>query len=176
MEGYPMKNLKISFLALTAVIALVTLFVRVPLPSRGYFNFGDVAVVFSGLVLGSLGSGKGVVWGAAAGGIGSAIADIIGGFGMFAPITLIAKGAEGAFAALASGRSRSVHWLFLALGGAAMVGVYFLIEILLPNIGLQGALSEIVPNLIQAVGGVIGGRITHAAFSRIIGHHAPMDA
>ena len=49
-----MKNIKIAFIALTVVVALITLFIRIPLPSRGYFNFGDVAVVFSGLVLGSL--------------------------------------------------------------------------------------------------------------------------
>jgi len=72
-----MRNLKIAFLALTTVVVLTTLFIRVPLPSRGYFNFGDVAVIFSGLVLGALGGRHGFVWGAAAGGVGSALADII---------------------------------------------------------------------------------------------------
>ena len=48
-----MKNIKIAFIALTVVVALITLFIRIPLPSRGYFNFGDVGVVLSGLVLGS---------------------------------------------------------------------------------------------------------------------------
>jgi len=164
-----MRNVKIAFLALTAVVALTTLFVRIPLPSRGYFNFGDVAVVFSGLVLGSLGGRKGFIWGAAAGGIGSALADIMGGFGLFAPITLIAKGAEGALAAWAAGRTKMLHGVFLALGGGAMVAVYFIAETLMPNIGLQGALAELVPNLIQAGGGILGGRITYAAFSRLTG-------
>ncbi|MGD9266763.1 MAG: ECF transporter S component, partial [Desulfobacterales bacterium] len=67
-----MKNIKIAFFALTAVVALMTLFIRVPLPSRGYFNFGDVAVVFSGLVLGSMTRKRSFWWGAGAGGIGSA--------------------------------------------------------------------------------------------------------
>lgn len=164
-----MRNVKIAFLALTAVVALTTLFIRVPLPSRGYFNFGDVAVVFAGLVLGTLGGRKGFIWGAAAGGVGSALADIIGGFGLFAPITLIAKGAEGALAAWAAGRTRVLHWVCLVLGGAAMVAVYFVAETLMPNIGLQGAVAEIVPNLIQAGGGIAGGRITYAAFSRLSG-------
>ena len=95
-----MKNIKIAFIALTVVVALITLFIRIPLPSRGYFNFGDVAVVFSGLVLGSLSRKRNFWWGAGAGGIGAALADIIGGFGMFAPITLVAKGAEGGLCAL----------------------------------------------------------------------------
>jgi uncharacterized membrane protein len=97
------------------------------------------------------------------------LADIIGGFGLFAPITLIAKGAEGALAAWAAVRSSVIHWIFLILGGAAMVMVYFIAETLMPNIGFQGAVAEFVPNLIQAGGGIAGGRITYGAFSRLTG-------
>ncbi len=171
-----MRNVKIAFLALTAVITLTTLFVRIPLPSRGYFNFGDVAVIFSGLLMGWLGGRRGYIWGAAAGGIGSGLADVIGGYGLFAPITLIAKGAEGALAALAQGRSGSIHWLCLILGGVAMVSVYFIAETLMPNIGLQGAVAELLPNLIQAGGGIIGGRMTYAAFARVLGDTHPANA
>ena len=159
-----MHNAKIALTALIVVIALMTLFVRIPLPSRGYFNFGDVAVVFSGLVLGQLARSRRFFWGAAAGGIGSALADIVGGFGLFAPITLAAKGIEGGLCALASGRPRYVRWAFLLLGGASMVACYFIAEALVPNIGLQGAVSEIVPNLIQAVGGIAGGTLTYSAY------------
>ena len=164
-----MKNIKIAFIALTVVVALITLFIRIPLPSRGYFNFGDVAVVFSGLVLGSLARQKKILWGAGAGGIGSALADIIGGFGMFAPITLIAKGAEGGLCALASGRYKFTRWVFILLGGAAMVACYFIAEAFMPNIGLQGAVSEIIPNLIQAGGGIAGGVLAFAAYKKIVG-------
>ena len=164
-----MRNQKIAFLALTAVVTLTTLFVRVPLPSRGYFNFGDVAVIFSGLLLGKLVGRRGAIWGAAAGGGGSALADIIGGYGLFAPITLLAKGVEGALAAWSAGCIRAMHWMFLIIGGGAMVAVYFTAEALMPNIGLQGAVAELVPNLIQAGGGIIGGRTTYAAFNRILG-------
>ncbi len=164
-----MKNVKIAFIALTVVVALTTLFVRIPLPSRGYFNFGDVAVVFSGLVLGTLGRRKGLWWGMAAGGIGSALADIVGGFGLFAPITLVAKGAEGGLAALAAGRGRAARWAYLLTGGLAMVACYFTAETLMPNIGLQGAVAEIIPNLIQAAGGIGIGLLTYTAYGRIAG-------
>ncbi len=164
-----MKNVKIAFIALTVVVSLTTLFVRIPLPSRGYFNFGDVAVVFSGLVLGTLGRRKGPWWAMAAGGIGSALADIVGGFGMFAPITLVAKGAEGALAGLAAGRGRAGRWACLVAGGLAMVAVYFAAETLMPNIGLQGAVAEIIPNLIQAGGGIGIGLLTYTAYGRIAG-------
>ena len=164
-----MKNIKIAFIALTVVVALITLFIRIPLPSRGYFNFGDVAVVFSGLVLGSLSKSKNFWWGAGAGGIGSALADIIGGFGLFAPITLVAKGAEGGLCALASGRSNFGRWVLIVMGGISMVACYFIAEALMPNIGLQGAVSEIVPNLIQAGGGIAGGVLAFTAYKKIVG-------
>ena len=163
-----MKNVKIAFIALMVVIALITLFIRIPLPSRGYFNFGDVAVVFSGLVLGSLSRRRTFWWGAGAGGIGSALADVIGGFGMFAPITLIAKGAEGGLCALASGRHQVQRWTLLLLGGLAMVACYFIAETFMPNIGLQGAVAEIIPNLIQAGGGIAGGVLAFSAYKQIV--------
>ncbi|MEJ5242775.1 MAG: ECF transporter S component, partial [Desulfomicrobiaceae bacterium] len=95
-----MTNARILTLTLTILVCLTTLFVRVPLPSRGYFNVGDVAVVFAGLVLGTVARRRPLVWGALAAGLGSAAADVFGGFALFAPLTLIAKGLEGALAAL----------------------------------------------------------------------------
>jgi len=162
-----MKNIKIALIALIVVTALVTLFIRIPLPSRGYFNFGDVAVVFAGLVLGNLAKKRNFFWGAAAGGIGSALADIIGGYGMFAPITLLAKGAEGGLCAVSASKRSFNHWLFLIAGGISMIGCYFIAEIFFPNIGLQGAIAELIPNCIQAAGGIIGGRLAYEAFRRV---------
>lgn len=171
-----MKNAKIACIALMVVVGLITLFIRIPLPSRGYFNFGDVAVVFSGLVLGGIVKRNRFWWGAAAGGIGSALADVLGGFAMFAPITLIAKGAEGGLCAIASGKQKLARWVYLLIGGAAMVASYFVAEAMMPNIGLQGAVSELIPNLIQAGGGIAGGLLTFTAFSRIVGDARSSDA
>ena len=152
-----MKNIRIAALSIVALTCLTTLFVRIPLPSRGYFNVGDVAVVFGGLVLGFMNPRQGIVWAVAACGIGPALADILGGFAVFAPLTLAAKGAEGALAAVAASRTGVAQYVLLAVGGLAMVAVYFIGETLMPNIGLQGAVAEIAPNLIQAAGGAVGG-------------------
>ena len=57
----------------------------------------------------------------------------------------------------------------LLLGGAAMVACYFTAEAFMPNIGLQGAVSEIIPNLIQAGGGIIGGLLAFTAYRKIVG-------
>jgi len=161
-----MKNIRIAALSIVALTCLTTLFVRIPLPSRGYFNVGDVAVVFGGLVLGFMNPRQGIVWALAACGIGSALADILSGFAVFAPLTLVAKGAEGALAAVAASRSGALRYALLALGGAAMMAAYLVGEALMPNIGLQGAMAELLPNLIQAVGGGVGGFFAAKALQR----------
>lgn len=161
-----MKNIKIAALSIVALTCLTTLFIRIPLPSRGYFNVGDVAVVFGGLVLGFMNPKQGILWAVGACGIGSALADILGGFAVFAPLTFAAKGAEGALAAVAASRTGVARYTVLALGGAAMVGIYFFGEVMMPNIGLQGAVAEIPANLIQAVGGAVGGMFAAMALKK----------
>lgn len=161
-----MSNARILTLTLAVLVCLTTLFVRVPLPSRGYFNVGDVAVVFAGLILGTTARRRPLMWAALAAGMGSAAADVLGGFVLFAPLTLVAKGLEGALAGKAARHRGRTRWVWAGLGGAAMVATYFTGEALMPNIGLQGALAELLPNLIQAAGGVILGTLAFGLVER----------
>lgn len=134
-------------LLLAAITAAFTIVIRIPIPGTGgYLNIGDMAVVFCGLFLG----GK---RGAIAGGLGSAMADLVGGFFIFAPITFIAKGFE-AYIAGTLGKKK-IYWV----GPAAfvMVIVYFISEIFLPGMGFTAALSELPFNGIQAAVGAVGG-------------------
>jgi len=170
-----MKNQALKGIVLVVVVMLTTMLVKIPLPSRGYFNFGDVAVVFAGLVLGSPVLRKGIwqdnengIWMAfLVGGIGSALADILGGFAFFAPITFFAKALECGWAALASSTKGISHALALFIGGSFMVITYFALEALIPSIGMQGAFAEILPNLIQAAGGLLGGKIIFLALGKM---------
>ena len=134
---------------LAGAVAALTIVIRVPIPGTGgYLNFGDVGVIFCGLFLGKK-------WGAVAGGVGSALADIIGGFFIFSPITLVAKGLEGFIAGILGGSKLRVFTLPLA--GLTMLVIYFIAETFLPGMGLGAALSEVPFNLIQAFVGVYGG-------------------
>ncbi len=143
---------------LAGAVAALTITVRIPIPGTGgYLNFGDIAVIFCGLFLGKK-------WGALAGGVGSALADIIGGFFIFAPVTLIAKGLEGFIAGILA-KSR-LKYFTLPLAGFAMMSVYFLAEIFLPGMGIGAALSELPFNLIQAIVGVYGGLIVYLLVSK----------
>lgn len=68
----------------TAMATVATLLIQVPTPTKGYVNLGDSIVNIAAWVLGP-------VYGAAAAGIGSALADIISGYVIYAPVTLVVK-------------------------------------------------------------------------------------
>jgi len=150
------------WVGLTVAVTVITYLIKIPLPSKGYFNFGDIAVVFSGLFLGWRG-------GAVAGGIGSALADIVGGFAVFSPLTLLAKGLEGMICGFARGGKGVIFFVFNIIGVLMMVAVYYFGEYSIPIYGGVGAaISELIPNLIQAVGGAIGGIILFRMIDKYI--------
>lgn len=139
---------------LTALVAAVTMATFVPFaPTKGYFNLGDSIVFFSALTF---------TWriGGICGGFGSAAADILLGSGFFAPLTLVAKGTEGAVCGVLcriKGGHNYAIVLGIVAGGACMVMTYFLGELFLLNVGLGAALAEAAGNTLQVVvGGTIG--------------------
>ena len=83
-----MKQTKLRTLILAAMFAaltcVATMIIHIPSPIGGYFNLGDCMVLLSAFVLGP-------VWGMAAGGIGSALADLISGAMTWVPGTLVIK-------------------------------------------------------------------------------------
>jgi energy-coupling factor transport system substrate-specific component len=136
-----------------AVVAVFTLAIRVPFaPTRGYFNFSDVAVFFAAFAFGP--------WiGLIAGGVGAGLADIIGGYALYAPLTFLAHGLEGLIAGYV-GRGQSWPRMLLgwALGAIIMVGLYFVGEAFVMGVGVGPALGEALTiNIPQVVaGGIVG--------------------
>ena len=72
--------------ALAALTTVFTLLIQIPSPTKGYINLGDTVVNLAAWILGPL-------YGGAAAGIGSALADLISGYTVYAPATLIIKAA-----------------------------------------------------------------------------------
>jgi energy-coupling factor transport system substrate-specific component len=96
--------------------------------------------------------------GLVAGGVGTGLADLLGGYGAFAPLTLLAHGLQG-FLAGWLGHDRGLVGVLLGwlAGTIAMVGLYFLGEATIYGFGWPAALAEVLPNLGQnAGGGLIG--------------------
>lgn len=155
LEGRKESRYTPAMIALVALlIALTTVFtllVRIPTPARGYVNLSDVAITFSGLLFGPL-------VGAVAGGVGTALADLLGGYAFFAPLSLIAHGLEGFLIGYLGWRRRSVTAMILAwlAGTAAMVACYLVGEGLFYT-GWPAALAELPMNVLQGLIGAIVG-------------------
>ena len=141
--------------ALFAALACVaTMSIRIPTPGTGgYIHPGDAIVILCGVVLGP-------VWGLLAAGIGSAMADLIGGYFIYVPITFVIKGAVAFSAGMIyqkMGKTQKGRYTAVALGGICdiilVAGGYFLCEIML--YGVSGAAASIPANIIQGVSGLI---------------------
>ena len=140
-------------LVLTALLAaltcVATLIITVPSPTGGFMNLGDTIVLLSAYLLGPL-------WGAAAAGIGSAMADMIAGYALYVPATLVIKGTMALLAALLyrtlDRKSRAIL-LCGFLAEAMMVLGYWGYDGLLMG-SLAGAAVGIPSNLMQALFGL----------------------
>ena len=128
-----------------ALVAAATMMIRIPIPATtGYFNIGEAMIFIAALLFGP-------VVGGLAGGVGSAIADIIG-YPLFAPYTLVIKGVEGWLVGKITRKTLRSDWVACILGGAEMVLGYFVVEVFL--FGLGAALEELPFNVFQVVAGV----------------------
>lgn len=149
------NNLKKLILAalFAALSCVATMSIRIPTPGTGgYIHPGDAIVILSGVILGP-------VWGFLAGGIGSALSDLIGGYFIYVPITFVIKGLVALAAGLLYqkvGKNQKSRYIAVILGGVAdiilVVGGYFVCEFFIYG---AGAAASIPANIIQGVGGLV---------------------
>ena len=102
MTGKNIRKLVLAAL-LAALTAVATMIIRIPTPTQGYIHLGDGMVLICGILL-----GPGL--GALAAGIGSMMADLIGGYMAWVPGTFAIK----ALTALLGG------WLYHRMAGKGM--------------------------------------------------------
>ena len=152
------KHFNTKTLVMTALLAALTcaatMSIRIPTPGTGgYIHPGDAIVILSGVILGP---GLGFL----AAGIGSCLADLLGGYVIYVPITFVIKG----LVALAAGvlyrqigRSARTQYFAVFLGGITDVilvaGGYLICET--PLYGFAAALASVPANLVQGIGGLV---------------------
>ena len=165
-----MTDSKIRKLVLAALMAalctIMTMVIQVPSPMQGYVNLGDCAVLMSAWVLGPL-------YGGAAAGIGSALADLLSGYAHYVPgtfaIKLVMAVALIVRAATKKGLSASSVLLGQIVGGVVaeviMVLGYFAYASLWLGKGLAAAAS-IPGNIVQGVFGLVAATVVYTVLSR----------
>lgn len=140
------KTKELTLLALfIALVTVATIAIRVPVPATGgYINIGDTIIMFVALLFGKR-------YGGICGGLGSALADVIGGYMQYALITLVVKGLEGFLIGFLFEifKKKKVFAPVVCLFGAVlMVAGYFVAEATILSYG-WGALGSVGANCIQ---------------------------
>ena len=166
-----MKDKTIRRLVLSAMFAALscaaTMVIQIPI-ATGYLNFGDGLCLLAGWILGPW-------YGFAAAGLGSALADLLAGYGAYVPATFVIKGLVALLAGLLlrPGRTKGTPAVWqLALTAlpaeAAMVIGYFGFETLV--LGEAAAAAAAVPNnVLQAAAGIVLAVLLEQAVCRVPG-------
>ena len=147
MKSINVKDTVIASLGI-ALVFLATWLIKVPNGIQGYFNLGDGFILLFASVLNPFLAFM-------VGGVGSALADIAGGYGMYAIFTLLIKGMEAVLTSwlVYKGRS-SFRYIAYALSGLLMVSGYFVADAYI-NQSWQLSLTGVPANLLQAAAGYV---------------------
>ena len=156
------------------LVLLGTILFRIPVPmTQGYVHLGDTMIFLGVLMLGKR-------HGAAAAGLGSALADILGGFAFWAPWTLIIKFLMAFITGLILEKSvrnhkhshsagRLIKLAAMTAGGAVMCAGYLVAETV-----MYGSFALAVIGLPWNIGQVgVGMALSMAIFSVL--HKLPMN-
>lgn len=147
-----------------ALVTIATMMFSFPIPATsGYFNLGDSIVVITSLTFGP-------IVGALAGGLGSGLADLLGGWYNWVIFTTVIKGIEGYIIGKLAGdketRTTQKTVIAWAVGSGEMVLGYFLVQVYM--YGLAGAIAELPFNIVQwATAGIIGIPVSIALKDRL---------
>lgn len=158
------KTQKIVIAAmLAALTCIATMIIKIPSPLKGYLNLGDCVVLLSGWLLSPL-------YGFLAAGLGSGLADLISGYGVYVPATFIIKGvmALAAYFGFRFLQNKVTNVLARIVSGIVaeliMVFGYYVFEGFLYGFG--ASLVNIPANAVQGVAGLIIGTILVKIFEK----------
>lgn len=149
---------------LAALVCVATMIIKIPTPLKGYVNLGDCIVLLCGSMLSP-------AYAFLAAGIGSALADVLSGYMVYAPVTFLIKGIMALvigflFKAIdKKGLKQPIKTLPLLLAEVVMVGGYFVFEGIL--YGFVPSAANIPANAIQGVAGIIFDFVLIKAFEKI---------
>ena len=134
------KTKKIVMAALIAALACVaTMIIKIPSPLKGYLNLGDCIVLVAGWMLSP-------AYGFLAAGLGSALADILSGYVVYAPATFVIKGL---MALIAFYGFKLLHNKIGNLQSKIIAGIFAEIVMILGYFVFEGFIYGFAPSLVN---------------------------
>ncbi len=142
------KTLKLAFIGIMcALTTVVTCVLPIPMPAtEGYINFGDAVIFLTALFAGPIPA-------LLVGGIGSMLADVIGGYMHWAGFTLLIKGLEGLFCGLIVKTLNKKDKFYMDILGVVVAGLWMVLGYYFAGAimyGWAGSLESLPGNFIQA--------------------------
>ena len=149
-QGLSLHRLVLTAL-FVALVTITTMVINIPMvATQGFINVGDTVIFLSALLMGP-------EVGLIAGGLGSALADLLLGYAHWAPWTLVIKAVEGLIAGVLGhsiyrqeGRVSGRVVASLAVSALWMVAGYYAAGGLM--VGFDVALASVPGNLVQGLG------------------------
>lgn len=157
---YSTKEIVITALGM-AIVFVATMYIKIPNALDGYFNLGDGFILLFSSFLSPLPAFL-------VGGLGSALADLAGGYAYYFFFTLIIKGAEAVLVSVLMrrfGKKAQIPAYFG--GGVLMVVGYFLAKWFLKGSAVIAA-AGIPENLFQAGVGIAIAFVAYPAARRAL--------
>lgn len=166
MEKNTTKSLCIKAL-LIALVAVCTMIIQIPVSAtQGYIHLGDSIILLTSVFFGWK-------YGMIAGGVGSAMADVLSGYAHWAPFTLIIKGIMGLIIgkiAHFDGDNTpffTVRNIIASIAGVIwMIFGYFIGGAILKS-SFAISLLSVPENIVQGVGGMVIYFVIGYAFKKI---------
>lgn len=149
---------------LASLTCVATMIIKIPTPLHGYANLGDCIVLLSAFLMP-------VSYGFCAAAIGSALADVLSGYAMYAPATFIIKGlmviaVYFIYKQFAKNDKNKLLGKIISgfVAEVIMVAGYFVFEGFL--YGFEASLVNIPANAMQGIVGLIMGFLLIKVFEK----------
>ncbi len=164
MEKVNVRSLVVS--AIFAALVIVSIFfIKIPMIGQGYVHIADSFILLSAIL--------GPFYGFLVGGIGALLADLLSGYAIYAPWSLIVHGLQGLLMALLIVRIADLTWIKFFIGGLiisflTVVLGYAFVEYLLSGGQMALALATIPINFLQILVGTAVGTALYGPIKKFV--------
>lgn len=164
MEKVNVRSLVVSAI-LAALVIVSIFFIKIPMIGQGYVHIADSFILLGALL--------GPFYGFLVGGIGALLADLLSGYAIYAPWSLIVHGLQAILMALLIVKIADLTWIKFFIGGLVIsfltvVLGYALVEYILSGGQMALALATIPINFLQILVGTAVGTALYGPIKKLL--------
>lgn len=145
---------------LFAALVLGATLIRIAPTDKAYFHLGEAVIFATAITFGRW-------YGGVAGALGSALADLLGGYAVWAPITLVVKGIEGyVVGTIGHGKKPPQQFIAMLIGALILIAGYGAAAYFI--FGVAALPTELIGDAIQGTAGIVIGYFASRLLQRAL--------